>query len=41
MRTKEANHFKDNMNSFSLNFLKANLVESIVPTHRERYKGKR
>lgn len=40
MRTKEANRLKDKMDSLSLNFSKANLVEFVVPTNRARYKGK-
>jgi len=40
MRTKEANRFKDKLESLSLNSSKANLVESSVPVNRDRFKGK-
>ena len=40
MGTEEANHIKDKMDSFSLNSSKADLVESVVHTHRHMFKGK-
>jgi len=40
MRTEEANRSKDKMNSLSLNSFKAKLVEYVVPTRRDRFKGK-
>jgi len=40
MRIEEANRFKDKLDSLSLNFSKANLVESAVSTHRDRFKSK-
>ena len=39
-RTEEANHLKDKMDSLSLYSSKANLVDSCVPTIRERSKRK-
>jgi len=38
MRTKEANHLKDKMDSLSFNSSKVNLVESTVPTNKDRFK---
>jgi len=40
MRTEEANRLKDKLESLSLNASKANLVESSVPSNRDRFKGK-
>jgi len=40
MRIEEANCLKDKMDSLSLNFSKANLVESIAPTNKDKYEGK-
>jgi len=40
MRAEEATRLKDKMDSLSLNCSKANLVESVVPTNRDRFKGK-
>ena len=39
MRTEEANLFKDKLDSPSLNCSKGNLVESTVPTNRDKFKG--
>ena len=36
MRTEEANRLKDKMDSLFLNCSKANLIESVVPTNRDR-----
>ena len=40
IRMEEANRQKDKVNSLSLNCSKGNLVESTVPTNRDRFKGK-
>jgi len=40
IRTEEANRLKDKIHSLSLNSSKANLVESTMPTNRDRFKGK-
>jgi len=40
MRTKEANQLKDKLAFLSLNSSKANLVESFVPSNKDRFKGK-
>lgn len=40
LRTEEANRLKDKMNSLSLNSSYVNLIESVVPTNRDKYKGK-
>ena len=40
MRTEEANRLKDKMDFLSLYSSKANLVESVVPTNRDKYKDK-
>jgi len=40
MTTEEANCLKDKMDSLSLNYSKANLVESVALTNRDRFKGK-
>ena len=40
MRTEEANRLKDKMAFLSLNSSKANLVESPVPSNKDRFKGK-
>ena len=40
MRTEEANWRKDKLESLSLNLSKANLVESSLPSNRDRFKGK-
>lgn len=39
MRTEEANCLKDKMDSVSLYSSKTNLVESIVPTNTNKFKG--
>jgi len=41
MRTEEANRLKDTMSSLPLNSVNSNLVESIVPINKGRFKGKR
>ena len=41
LRTEDANCLKDKMYSLSLNSSKSNLVESIVPINRDRFKGKK
>jgi len=40
MRTEEANRLKDKMDFLSLYSSKANLVESVMPTNRDGFKGK-
>ena len=40
MRTEEANHLKDKMDSLSLNSSKAKLVEFTIPINRDKFKGK-
>jgi len=40
MRTEEANHIKDKMNSISLNYSKANFVESVMRINRDKFKVK-
>jgi len=40
MRIKEANRLIDKMDFLSLNYFKANLVESAVPTNKNKFKGK-
>jgi len=40
MRTEEANRLKDKMSSLSLNSVNPNLVESAVPTNKDRFKAK-
>ena len=41
MQTEETNRLKDKMSSLSLNFVNFNLVESVVPMNKDRFKGKR
>jgi len=40
IRTKEDNRLKDKMEALSLNYSKANLVKSTIPTNRDKFKGK-
>ena len=40
MRTEEANRLKDMMSSLSLNSVNPNLVESAMPTNKDRFKVK-
>jgi len=40
MRTEEVNRLKDKMAFLSLNSSKANHVESLVPSNKDRFKGK-
>lgn len=40
MRSEEANRLKDKMSSLSLNSVNSNLVESAVPTNKDKFKGK-
>jgi len=40
MRIEEANRLKDKMSPLSLNFVHFNLVESVVPMNKGRFKGK-
>ena len=40
MWTEEANMLKDKISSLSLNSINSNLIESAVPTNKDRFKGK-
>jgi len=41
MQTEEANRLKDRMPSLSLNSVNSNLVESVVPMNKNRFKRQR
>ena len=40
MRTEESNRLKDKISSLSFNFVNSNLVESVIPMNKDRFKGK-